>query len=487
MAETLVELFDDVLATDADREAYVHPHSADHVETITFGELAARAAALGKWLVDRGVQPGDIVAVMLPNSIDYAIAYHAAIRAGAITTGVNPRLGKSEIAHIFAKVHPAHVFDGPLPDLPGGDPHWRAAEAKPTDPVTIVWTGGTTGLPKGAWFDHTCMKAYSPGAVPLSEHGDRRLSPLPFPHVGYMTRPWDELEHRITTVIAPTPWNATDTLRVLDTQRITVCQGVPTQYQLMLEHPDFESIDLSTLRIAGIGASRVPPDLVAEVRQRMNCPVVHRYASTEGSIATGTRLDDDPVTIATTVGRPNGDVQLKIVDDDGVELPTGEPGTICLKSRAMMRGYWEEPERTAEAIDADGWLHTGDLGWVGDDGNLRIVGRRTEMYIRGGYNVYPIEVENLLADFPGIAQAAIIGCQVEDRLGEIGVLVAIPKAGADLEIAAIRSFVKEHLADYKAPDVLVTTDQFPLTSIGKINKLGLKPLAEEAAAKWRRP
>ncbi|HQV58829.1 MAG TPA: AMP-binding protein, partial [Ilumatobacteraceae bacterium] len=308
-----------------------------------------------------------------------------------------------------------------------------------------------------------------------------------FPHVCWMTRPWDELEHRITSIIAPTPWKPDVTLQLLESQRITVCQGVPTQYRMLLDHPDFAATDLSTLRIAGVGASRVPPDLVAEMRDKLGCPVVHRYASTEGSVATGTRLDDDPVTIATTVGRPNGDVQLKIVDDDGNELPPNERGTICLKTRAMMRGYWEEPERTAEAIDADGWLHTGDLGWIGDDGNLRIAGRRTEMYIRGGYNVYPIEVENLLADYPGIAQAAIIGCDVADRLGEIGVLIAVPHPGATLDIIGIRSFVKERLADYKAPDVLVTTDEFPLTSIGKINKVAMKPLADQAAAQWRRP
>lgn len=487
MAETIVELFDDVLATDADREAFVHPIARDHVESVTFLELARRASALGQWLVDQGVTPGDIVAIKLPNSIDYAVAYHASIRAGAITTGINHRLGATEIDHIWAKTHPVHTFDGPLPNVGLGDPHWRAHEAAPTDPVTIVWTSGTTGLPKGAWFDHTCMKAYSPGAVPLSEHGDRRLSPLPFPHVGYMTRVWDELEHRITTVIAPTPWNAADTLHVLRTQGITVCQGVPTQYRLMLDHPDFEGLDTSSLRIAGIGASRVPPDLVAEILERMGCPVVQRYASTEGSLATGTRLGDDPITVATTVGRPNGDVQLRIEDDDGNVLPNGERGTICLKSRAMMRGYWQEPELTAEAIGADGWLRTGDLGYLGDDGNLRIVGRRTEMYIRGGYNVYPIEVENVLADFPGIHQAAILGSPVEDRLGEIGVLVVVPKADASLDIAAIRAYVKERLADYKAPDVLVLTDDLPVTSVGKINKLALKPLADEAAATWRRP
>ena len=150
----------------------------------------------------------------------------------------------------------------------------------PTDPVAIVWTGGTTGLPKGAWFDHECLKAMTLGAAPLSAHGDRRLSPLPFAHVGFMTRAWDEWSHRITTVIAPTPWTAASTLDIIGAERVTVCQGVPTQYRLMFDAPSFELTDTSHLRIAGIGAARIPPELVREMRERLGCPVVVRYAST---------------------------------------------------------------------------------------------------------------------------------------------------------------------------------------------------------------
>jgi acyl-CoA synthetase (AMP-forming)/AMP-acid ligase II len=222
------------------------------------------------------------------------------------------------------------------------------------------------------------------------------------------------------------------------------------------------------------------------MREKLGCPVVVRYASTEACLATGTRLDDSPETIATTVGRPNGGVELRILDASGAPAASGEVGTVSLRSRAVMRGYWNDPERTAEALDADGWLRTGDLGWVGSDGNLRLVGRSTEMYIRGGYNVYPIEVENCLGRHEGVAASAVLGADVEDRLGEIGVLFAVPRAGATLSLDDVRAFVKERLADYKAPDVLVVVDELPVTSIGKVDKLALRPRADEEAARWTR-
>ncbi len=214
------------------------------------------------------------------------------------------------------------------------------------------------------------------GGAPISAPGDRRLSVLPFAHVGAMTRMWDELVNRITTVIVPSPWRAETAIALIGDEAVTVCQGVPTQYRMMFDHPSFDEVDTASLRVAGIGAARIPPELVLEMREKLGCPVVVRYASTESCLATGTRLDDDLATITTTVGRPNGGVELTIVDDEGSTCPAGEVGTVCLRSRAQMRGYWHDPERTAEAIDDDGWLHTGDLGWVGNDGNLRLAGRQ---------------------------------------------------------------------------------------------------------------
>jgi acyl-CoA synthetase (AMP-forming)/AMP-acid ligase II len=483
--ESVLDLFDAVVARHAPRTAFVHDG-----RRLSFEEWATQANALAGWLVgERGVRTGDVVGIKLPSGIDYAIAYQAIVRAGAIATGINPRLGPSELAHIEHIASPVFTFDGPLPPdgLAGGDPLRRRVRLAKTDPVAIVWTGGTTGHPKGAWFDHGCLEAMTLGAAPLSAPGARRLSPLPFAHVGAMTRLWDELYHVMTTIVVPSPWTAADALRLINDERVTVCQGVPTQYRMMFDHPDFASTDVSHLRVAGTGAARVPPELVREMREKLGCPVVVRYTSTEACLSTGTRLDDPDEVICNTVGRPNGDVELKLLDDTGALITAtgpGHVGTVCLRSRANMRGYWNDPERTAEAIDADRWLHTGDLGWMGDDGNLRLAGRNTEMYIRGGNNVYPIEVENCLGGHPGIAAAAILGVPVDDRLSEIGVLFTVPRSGVTLGLADVRAFVAERLAPYKSPDALVVVDAMPLTPIGKIDKLALRDRALEEAQRW---
>jgi acyl-CoA synthetase (AMP-forming)/AMP-acid ligase II len=477
---TLLDAFDDVLTDSADVEAFVQPTPDGPTRRLTFEQWFAAADAVATWLQATGVRPGDVVAIRMPSGIDYAVAHQGIVRAGAVATGINPRLGPTEIDHALGATRPAVVVHE-LPVLPLGDPSARRAEPAPTDPVSIVWTGGTTGLPKGAWFDHECLRSVVAGAPPLSERGDRRLSPLPFAHVGHMTRMWDELHHRITTVIVPSPWTPDGAIRAIHDERVTVCQGVPTQYRLMFDHPSFPSLDPSSLRLAGTGAARVPPDLVREMRERLGCPVVVRYASTECSVATGTRVDDDPDVVSTTVGRANGGVELRIdaPDDEGI-------GVVCVRGRAMMRGYWGDPTATARAIDEDGWLHTGDLGRLDASGNLRLAGRRTEMYVRGGYNVYPIEVENCLAEHPDLAAVAVVGADTTDRLGEIGVLFAVTRVGHAPTLAGVRSFVASRLADYKAPDRLVVVDELPLTSIGKVDKQALHSRAVEEAARWTR-
>jgi acyl-CoA synthetase (AMP-forming)/AMP-acid ligase II len=235
----------------------------------------------------------------------------------------------------------------------------------------------------------------------------------------------------------------------------------------------------------------VPPELVEEMKTKLGCPVVVRYSSTEAANGTGVRPDDPAEVIATTVGRPNGNVQLRLTDDTGAVIDQrGVVGTVNLKSRAMMRGYWRDPERTAAAFSPDGWLLTGDLGWIGEDGNLRLVGRHHEMYIRGGYNVYPAEVENVLGGHEGVAACAIVGATaVHDTrgIGEVGILFLVPRvSSAPPTLAELRAFVKEHLADYKAPDALVVMDSLPLTTMGKMDKLALRERAEEEAARWHR-
>jgi acyl-CoA synthetase (AMP-forming)/AMP-acid ligase II len=474
----------------------VVPAGPDGRRRLTYEAWESAAAGVAGHLSDLGVGRGDVVALLLPSSIDYAVCYQAVARLGAVTTGLNLRLGAAERSSILARVHPtvtvvdtAEVAPDELPTSAGHLVHRRelaaaaavdgpaVAVTDPSDPVAIVWTSGSTGHPKGAVFDHRNLAAVARGTDVLSHDGARRLSPLPFAHVAFMTRPWDEIGRAMTTVITPQPWSAADAIRLMAEEAVTVGQGVPTQWALILRHESLARADLSSLRIIGTGAARVPAELVGALRARFGCPVVVRYTSTETSLGTGTRPDDPDDVVATTVGRPVPGVEIELADEDGRPVEPGDVGRVRLRSAASMRGYVRsgadgplvDPEATTAVRAEDGWITTGDMGWVGPDGNLRLVGRATEMYIRGGYNVYPAEVEGVLGAHPHVVQAAVLGVP-DDVLGEIGVAFVVPTPGAEPSLQELREFCRASLADYKAPDRLHLIDELPLSAMAKVDK-----------------
>ena len=342
-----------------------------------------------------------------------------------------------------------------------------------SDPACIVWTSGTTGEPKGAVYDHARLAAISRNMGDLTHDADRRLVSLPFAHVGYMTRIWDELAHGTTLVVTGEPWSAAETLRLLREERITVGTGVPTQWQMVLAHPDLARTDAADLRLCGIGGAAVSPDLVRRMREALACPVMNRYTSTEAGITTGTGIGDADDVVAETVGRPAPAVELRLLDPDGAEVTAGEVGEIVVRSPMVMAGYWRDPALTATVLGPEGWLHTGDLARADADGNLRIVGRLKEMYIRGGYNVYPAEVEATLADHPGVVQAAVVGYP-DPVLGERGAAFVIPTDPAGPPtLDELRDWCRSRIADYKAPDRLVLVDAFPVNATHKVDKAAL--------------
>jgi acyl-CoA synthetase (AMP-forming)/AMP-acid ligase II len=463
---------------------------------LTYEAWEAAAAGVAGRLAGLGVGRGDVVALLLPSSIDYAVCYQAAARLGAVTTGVNLRLGPAELASIAARARPVvSVVDAALVDtgtlaptfgtvLPRAELGAAAAGpgpspvgGDPADPVAIVWTSGSTGTPKGAVFDHRNLAAVAAGTDVLSHPGARRISPLPFAHVAFMTRPWDEIARGMTTIITPQPWSAADAIRLMVEERVTVGQGVPTQWALVLRHESLPGADLSSLRVIGTGAARVPAELVRALRRRFSCPVVVRYTSTETSLGTSTGPDDPDEVVATTVGRPVPGVELEVVDDEGRVRTPGEVGRVRLRSGAAMRGYVRsegsgpliDGAATAAVVDGAGWVTTGDMGAVDEGGNLVLVGRATDMYIRGGYNVYPAEVEGALGTHPTVAQVAVVGVP-DEVLGEIGVAVVVPVPGATCDLAGLRVWCRSTLADYKAPDRLVMVDELPLTAMAKVDK-----------------
>ncbi len=511
--ETVVDVLRVAALVNADVEAYVEPATESSPRrAVTFAQWDRAAEGVAGLFGDHGVTRGSVVALLLPSSIEYMICYAAAVRLGAVTSGINLRLGAPEVDSILDRTRPVVVVvdDGASPPMAArgcvlersavasaanGPGPTRPAALASSDPVAVVWTSGTTGLPKGAVFDHMNLRSVADGADVLSEPGDRRLSPLPFAHVGSMTRMWDEIANGITTVITPTPWRAADTIRVLGEERITVAQGVPTQWALVLAHPDLVGSDVSSLRVAGTGASRVPPELVAAMQQRLGVPVVVCYTSTEASLGTGTVPGDPDRAVASTVGRPVPGVSLDLVDDDGRAVTPGDVGRVRLCSPAVMRGYWGGPmkgpgaegvsydeEATGSVLGEDGWLTTGDYGFLDGDKRLHLVGRANELYIRGGYNVYPAEVEGVLGNHPDVGQVAVVGVP-DPVLGEIGVAFVVPTGDSPADEGALldglRSMVRDTLADYKAPDrVVVVVDGLPLTSMMKVDK---GALADRAA------
>lgn len=476
-----------------DREALV-----DRSCRLTFKGLAAAAAGVAGGLSGVGMGTGDVLALVLPSGADYAVCYHAAMRLGAVTSGVNPRLGPKETGGILARTRPvvtvAPAGWRPPPGAPAGKVlapadvrEWWTAGAGPRPavapftPVAVVWTSGTTGPPKGAVYDHANLAAVARGAGDLSRPGDRRLSPLPFAHVGFMTKAWDELANGITTVVTPTPWKAGEAIAVMEREKVTVAQGVPTQWRLLLDHPALRAADLSSLRVVGTGASAVPPALVRELCERLGCPVVVGYASTETAIITRSRIGDSDEDVARTVGRPSEGVEVSLVDDDGEPVPPGSVGHVRCRSAAAMRGRWPEEGCAFKSRAEDEWVDTGDLGRLDERGFLTLAGRSGDMYVRGGYNVYPAEVEGLLAEHPLIAQAAVVARR-DPVLGEVGVAFVVPASrgdGRSLDTAGIRDWCRERLADYKAPEAVILVEALPLTAMSKVDKALLAERAGE--------
>jgi acyl-CoA synthetase (AMP-forming)/AMP-acid ligase II len=489
-SDTLDGLFAEVAAAHPEVVAYVEGD-----DRLTYRQWTARADALAAELTARGVGERDVVAIMLPSSIDFAVAYATASRLGAIATGINTRLGSTEITAILERCRPAVLFhEGHGDGVPPGAPRPKVVMARdelralaardvvrevtpsprPDEPACIVWTSGTTGTPKGAWFDHRALRASAEMSGILSSPFDVRSMPLPFAHAGYMNKMWDQLAHVITSVLLPGAWTPESMLDVMVRERVTVGQGVPTQWSKMLELPKLADADLSSLRLASTGSAPVSPELAERMRTGLGCPIVVRYACTESSTMTGTAPDDPPEVLLNTVGRPLPGVEMVLVDEDLAEVGDGATGIIRMRTPCQMRGYWDDEERTAEVMSPDGWILTGDLGRFRPDGNLVLCGRRTEMYIRGGYNVYPLEVENVLSEHPAIERVAVLGAGAP-TIGEIGVAFVVPAdPGAPPDRDELRAWCRGRLADYKAPDRVEIVDELPLTSMMKIDKAALR-------------
>ena len=473
----------------ADHEAYV-----DGTRRLTFGEWFRAADGLAADLVHGGVQPGDVVAIMLPPSIDYAVAAAAIALAGGVATGINVRLGPHEVESIFARAEPVTTFVTSEADPPPGVPSTAKlldldaiagagsgpglGDQRPprtsSDPAVIIWTSGTTGLPKGAWFDHDNLRAAVTTAGVMTEAFDRRLAAVPFAHAGYMAKLWEQIAWATTLVITPTPWRASDTLALLVDEHITVAGAVPAQWAKLLEEPALDRADLSALRLGVAATAPAAPELVQRVVRALRLPArgpLHDDRITFDHGHGSRRRARDPVPHRRSSASRRGAGAPR---RGRIPVGVGQVGRVHLRGPCVMRGYWREPDLTAEVLDEAGWLRSSDLGHLDGDGYLALDGRVGDMYIRGGYNVYPLEVENVLVEHPDVDQAAVVGVPAP-VLGEIGVAFLVVAPGSSPpSLAVLRTWCEDRLADYKAPDRVVVVDALPLTSMLKVDKSRLR-------------
>jgi acyl-CoA synthetase (AMP-forming)/AMP-acid ligase II len=506
---TLPELLAAAARRAPDAEAFAYRD-----ERLTYADWDALAARVAAGLAARGVGRGDVVALLLPSTPFYLVAYLGAARLGAVTTGVNVRYRRTEIGHVLARagarvllaVERWHGADfraalaslagtldpapetvwfaperlqattaGAVADLGGGTPPPAAAE--PEDPAAIVFTSGTTGAPKGAWYAHASLLALA--EIETRRHprgltaGENHLAAgLSFAHVGTMARIAVQLAALGRTIVHDA-FDPAAVLATIERERLRHLGGIPTQIVMLLDHPARPRHDLSSLESVLLGGAPSSPELIRRVQTTLGVRVSVRYSSTEVGIATASLPDDPPEVLATTVGVATPGVELRIVDETNVPLPAGEPGEVVVRSPATMRGYWRDPEATAAAIDAEGWVHTGDVGVLDPSGHLRLRGRRSEMFIRGGYNVHPAEIEDLLARHPKVARAALVGVP-DPVFGEVGWAFVVPRDPADPPaLDELRAWVGAELASFKRPDGLTVLPELPLTPMFKVDKRAL--------------
>jgi acyl-CoA synthetase (AMP-forming)/AMP-acid ligase II len=367
--------------------------------------------------------------------------------------------------------------------VPSAEVDARAAAVGPDDVADILFTSGTTGRSKGAVSAHRQSIAVARAWAQCGglHTGDRYLVVNPFFHsFGYKAGILACLLSG-STIVPQRVFDAATTVDIIERERITVLPGPPTVYQSLLDHPDRERRDLSGLRLAVTGAATVPVALVERMRSSLTFDtVLTGYGLTEAVVATMCLPDDDAVTVATTCGKATADFELRVTDANGAALPPGQAGEVRLRGPNVMLGYLDDPAATAAAVDADGWLHTGDIGTVDERGYLRITDRLKDMYICGGFNVYPAEVEQALARLPGVAESAVVGIP-DHRLGEVGLAYVVPSPGHTLSTSDVIGFCRARLANFKVPRLVEFRTELPRNAGGKVLKHVLRAQAPQGS------
>ncbi|OJY53306.1 MULTISPECIES: AMP-binding protein [unclassified Sphingomonas] len=484
----------------------------------TFAELLERADAFAAGLLALGLEPGERIGIWAPNCIEWTLTQFAAARAGLILVTINPAYRTSEASFTMAKVGlAALVFMDRFktsdyaamvaeiaPDLPAlrrilcigtaRRPGWIAfdqvaghaddasrrmlaaigPELRAGDAINIQFTSGTTGQPKGATLSHRNIlnNGYFVGLAQRLQPGDRVCIPVPLYHCfGMVMGNLAALTHGATMVYPAAGFDPGATLAAIERERCTALYGVPTMFIAVLAHPEFERFDIASLRTGVMAGAVCPEPLMRAVNERLHMPqVTIAYGMTETSpVSFQTAVDDPFERRIGSIGRVQPHLECKIVDEAGEIVPAGTPGELCTRGYSVMLGYWDEPEKTAAVLDAEGWMHSGDLAVIDAAGYGNVVGRLKDMVIRGGENIYPREIEEFLYGHPAVEDVAVVGVP-DDRMGEELCAWIRLRAGSSGDAEEVRAFCRGRIAHYKVPRYVRFVDAFPTTVTGKVQK-----------------
>lgn len=495
----------------------------------SFRELEQRMAEAVKATIALGIEAGDRVGLCAPNSAEWIFAALGIQGAGGVVVPLNTRFKAGEIAYILRKSGAKAVFASPFldsdyiadllkydPGLPAlgrtvsmsilgpkgaADQSWtqflRAGEAVPSsaaeesierltsdDISDVMFTSGTTGHPKGVILTHgQSLRAYGWMAEKYTfRRGDSFLVIPPFFHCfGYKAGWLASFMHGVT-VVPMAVFHPGQALEIIGRERVSILLGPPTIFHDLINHPARSGHDLSSLRVSMTGGTTIPESLIRAMKSELSFDIVmSAYGLTESSaLVTTTRIGDSEETVARTTGRVIPDVEVRIVDEEGRELAAEQDGEILVRGYNVTRGYWEDPEATAATIDGEGWLHTGDIGRLDASGNLSIVDRKKEMYIVGGFNAYPAEIEKLLLAFEPIGQVAVIGVP-DERLGEVGCAFVVPKQGYEVSEKDVVEWSRDNMANFKVPRHVRFSDRLPRNASQKVLKDELRARFEAKA------
>ncbi len=515
LGDTIGDNFDRTVAAFGDRDALVDRAAG---RRWTYRELAAEVTALALGLVAQGIGKGDRVGIWSPNRAEWTFLQYATAKIGAILVNINPAYRAHELEYVLNQAgirllvasdrfktsdYPAMAeevrekcaaleqvvilggegWQALLEAGRGGDPAQLAhlqAGLSADDPINIQYTSGTTGFPKGATLSHHNIlnNGYFVGELCNYTEADKVCIPVPFYHCfGMVMGNLACTSHGACMVIPAPAFDPKATLEAVAAERCTSLYGVPTMFIAELNHPDFGEFDLSSLRTGIMAGSPCPVEVMKQVIDRMGMVEVSIcYGMTETSpVSTQTRSDDSIERRVSTVGRVGPHLEVKVVDPEtGLTVPRGEPGELCTRGYSVMLGYWEQPDKTAEAIDAARWMHTGDLAVMDADSYLNITGRIKDMVIRGGENLYPREIEEFLYTHPDILDAQVIGVPDEKYGEELMAWVRMREGAEPLTAEKVREFCSGKLAHYKIPRYVHVVEEFPMTVTGKVRKVEMR-------------